>query len=101
MRITYYSFPQNMSIRDVALTTIRLIEGRTDVDSIPESISDEVLKRNYERTIDTTVSNAKKLLKLYGGSAYTAHFDRDGGLFETTPINLKGNNSRHKYNRHL
>lgn len=101
MRITYYSFPQNMSIRDVSLATIRLIEGRTDVDSIPESISDEVLKSNFERTIDTTVLNAKKLLKLYGGSAYTAHFDRDGGLFETTPINLKGNNSRHKYNRHL
>jgi len=49
----------------------------------------------------TTVSNAKKLIKKQGGFAYTEHIDRDGTLFEVTPIELKGNNSRFKYNVHL
>ena len=101
MKITYYSFPDDMSIRDVALATIKLIEGQSEITSIPKDISDEDLEYDYEHTIDTKVSTAKKLLKLYGGTAYTAHFDRDGGLFETTPITLKNNNSKHKYNRHL
>ena len=40
-------------------------------------------------------------MKKYGGSGCAQHFDRDGGLFETTEIILKGNNSKFKYNRHL
>lgn len=48
-----------------------------------------------------SISTAKKLLKQYGGAAWTEHFDRDGGFFESSPIVLKGNNSRVKYNRHL
>lgn len=48
-----------------------------------------------------SITYAKQLLKEYGGHAYTRHIDRDGGCFEITPIELKKNNSRHKYNRHL
>lgn len=48
-----------------------------------------------------SISGAKKLLKLYGGCAWTNHIDRDGGCFETTEIKLKSNNSRFKYNHHL
>lgn len=48
-----------------------------------------------------SISTAKKLLKEQGGEAWTEHYDRDGGLFEVTPINLMGNNSRFKYNHHL
>ena len=51
--------------------------------------------------IECSVSFAKKLLRAIGGNAYTQHFDRSGGLFETTPIRLTGNNSRHHYSRHL
>lgn len=48
-----------------------------------------------------SITRAKELLINFGGSAWTSHIDRDGGVFETTEIKLKGNNSRPKYNRHL
>jgi len=48
-----------------------------------------------------TVTEAKSLLRQFGGTAWTNHIERDGGVFETTPITPGGNNSRHKYNRHL
>ena len=48
-----------------------------------------------------SVTRAKKLLKIFGGHAYTRHVDRDGCCFEVTQIALGKNNSRHKYNRHL
>jgi len=48
-----------------------------------------------------SITRAKQLLRQFGGSAYTQHIERDGGVFETTEIKLGGNNSRHKYNRHL
>ncbi|QNB45871.1 hypothetical protein BR63_05795 [Thermanaerosceptrum fracticalcis] len=48
-----------------------------------------------------TVSEAKRLLKTKGGEAWTEHYERDGGLFDVTPILLTGNNSKFKYNRHL
>lgn len=55
-----------------------------------------------ETTVDgCTVTVAKKLLRKFGGSAWTAHCDRSGGCFEVTPITLAGNNSRFKYNHHL
>ena len=47
------------------------------------------------------ITAAKNLLRQFGGRAWTSHIDRDGGVFETTPIRLAGNNSKHKYNRHL
>lgn len=48
-----------------------------------------------------TVTEAKRLLKAFGGIAWTNHCERDGGCFETTAITLKGNNSKFKYNHHL
>jgi len=48
-----------------------------------------------------TVTAAKQLLRKFGGSAWTDHCERDGGVFETSEIKLTGNNSRFKYNRHL
>jgi hypothetical protein len=47
------------------------------------------------------ISTAKKLLKEKGGHAWTEHYERDGGLFEVTQIELTGNNSKFKYNQHL
>lgn len=48
-----------------------------------------------------SVTTAKKLLKVFGGTAWTEHCDRSGGCFEVTPITLTRNNSRFKYNQHL
>lgn len=47
------------------------------------------------------VSTIKKLIKEQGGFGWTEHYERDGGLFEVTEIELKGNNSHFKYNHHL
>ena len=47
------------------------------------------------------VTTAKKLLKAFGGRAWTEHCDRSGGCFAVTPIQLGKNNSRFKYNHHL
>ena len=58
-------------------------------------------KTEDEEAEPTSIKEAKKLLKTQGGSAWTCHFDRDGGLFETSEVKLAGNNSRFKYNRHL
>ena len=33
--------------------------------------------------------------------AWTEHYDRNGGMFEATMIELTGNNSHFKYNQHL
>jgi hypothetical protein len=48
-----------------------------------------------------TVTAAKKLLRMFGGSAWTQHIDRDGGCFEVSEIKISANNSKFKYNRHL
>lgn len=48
-----------------------------------------------------SITAAKKLLRQFGGAAWTEHIERDGGVFETSEIRLSGNNSRFKYNRHL
>jgi len=65
---------------------MRLTYYKKDDSSDPECVS---------------ISHAKNLLKKQGGYAWTEHYERDGTLFETTQIELKGSNSRFKYNRHL
>lgn len=71
----------------------------------PEGISEDILREHCGADEDTiggiSVTNAKKYLKQFGGSAWTEHIDRDGSLFEVTPIEIGGNNSRFKYNHHL
>lgn len=101
MRVTRYQFPDTMSIREIALATKRDIEGRTDILAVPDDVSDDVLERNFPVVVNCSIATAKKMLKKYGGAAWTDHFERDGGFFESTPIKLKCNNSRHKYNQHL
>lgn len=59
-------------------------------------------KQNQDsEPIIAKISTAKRLLKEKGGHAWTEHYERDGTLFETTDIKLKGNNSRFRYNRYL
>lgn len=103
MRLHYYRFPENSD------PMVRFQEGCAVVlkngDSIyPKSIPED--KRPYVDHIDDTLSGisiteAKRLLKAYGGSAWTEHCERDGGVFEVSEISLKANNSRFKYNHHL
>lgn len=72
----------------------------------PETTSEHVLKENgcdLENRVlgGVSVTTAKKLLRKFGGNAWTYHCDRDGNIFETSEITLSGNNSRFKYNHHL
>lgn len=48
-----------------------------------------------------SITEIKKLIKNQGGYGYTEHYERDGTLFDVTSIEVKGNNSNFKYNRHL
>ena len=103
MKLHYYRFPENTDEQT------RLSEGcgviKKDgteifVDSIPEE------RRPFVECVNDTISgvsitHAKELLKRYGGSAWTEHYERDGSLFEVTEIKLAGNNSKFKYNHHL
>lgn len=62
----------------------------------------EFIVADAEDTLEgISVTAAKKLLRQFGGTAWTEHIERDGGVFETTDIRLTGNNSKFKYNRHL
>lgn len=79
MRITYYKFP----------------EGTPEATLYEHGCNEE------DRTVTCSVTWAKKLMKQFGGIAYTHHCERDGSLFEVTEVTLKGNNSRFQYNHHL
>ena len=100
MRITYYAFPPYMGAREqwkiLKKEGFSVPQNEPPADYIREAILD-VIGTEHKCSIRT----AKAMLKKYGGSAWTAHYERDGGFMETTEITLSGNNSRFKYNRHL
>jgi hypothetical protein len=47
-----------------------------------------------------TVTRVKKLIKKYGDSGLTYHYERDGTCFEVSGIEVKESNTV-RYNRHL
>ena len=103
MRLTTYAFPPDTpeEIRVKHGCKVFLKSGGY---IYPESIPDD--KRELVDYVGTliegcSVKTAKSLMWEFGGSASTQHIDRDGCVFEVTPVTLKGNNSRFKYNRHL
>lgn len=59
-----------------------------------------VKDNNSQREL-MSITEIKKLIKNQGGYGYTEHYERDGTLFDVTEIEVKGNNSNFKYNRHL
>lgn len=70
-----------------------------DIDKVEDPCIREIIQSDGQ--LETSVKEAKSLLRLYGGTAWTCHYERNGGLFEVSTIELVGNNSTHKYNRHL
>ena len=103
MRLNYYRFPEGTS-EQVLLDNECGVVLKSGETIYPCSIPDD--KRHLVDYIENTIGGvsvtfAKKMLRQYGGAAWTCHIDRGGGCFETTQIQLKGNNSRFKYNRHL
>lgn len=102
MRLSYYRFPEGTS-ENILLENGCGVILKSGSEIYPEVIPED--KRDQiERVNDTvlcSISVAKQYLKKYGGCAWTEHYERDGTLFEVTPIQLTGNNSKFKYNRHL
>lgn len=100
MRITYYTFPREMPAREQY--KILLQEGFSVPNTEPpEYFNDEAILDCIGADHRCSISEAKAMLKKYGGYAYTEHFERDGGYIGITEIKLKGNNSKFRYNRHL
>ena len=103
MRRNFYRFPEDSDKMD------RFKEGcavilKSGSEIYPESIPEdrwEQIKCIGDVVDGVSVTRAKELLRKYGGSAWTEHYERDGTLFEVTEIHLTGNNSRFKYNHHL
>lgn len=103
MRLNYYRFPEGTP-EDILLENGCGVI-KTDGEEIYSSSIPEDKRHLVDHIDDTiggiTVTHAKELLKMYGGSAWTEHCDRDGSVFEITEIKLTGNNSKFKYNHHL
>ncbi len=103
MRIHYYKFPDEIDPMD------RFKEGcvvilKNGNEIYPETIPNDkwpLIERIDDTLYGVSITHAKQLLRKYGGAAWTDHCDRSGGVFETTEIQLKGNNSRFRYNHHL
>lgn len=103
MRLNYYQFPEGTP-ENILLENRCGVILKTGNEIYPSSIPDD--KRHLVDFIDRTIGGcsvtyAKKMLKQYGGTAWTEHLERDGGCFEVTEIKLTGNNSRFTYNHHL
>lgn len=105
MRLHYYRFPESVDAHTRYIHGADFLAGvgkRLDRDD-PEVNNREIgyCTEADEIVYGISITTAKKLLKQFGGSAWTEHYERDGGCFEVTEIKLEGNNSKHKYNRHL
>ena len=102
VRITYYYFPDSTPVEErisayLAASGVKLdMTDRFDRCRY-RTISEEV----KDGRIAVSITVAKRLLRSIGGTAETHHIERDGTIFEVTPVRLVGNNSRHKYNKHL
>ncbi len=112
MRINYYEFPEGVDPHTRYLNGAVHLGGSCDtgrgncrgcaVCKGGWSECEHFRCTDAEKVVmGCSVTTAKRLLKEFGGIAWTEHCERDGSVFEVTSITLKGNNSRFKYNHHL
>ena len=112
MRINYYRFPEGIDPHTRYKNGACHKAGHCDIDRescrgcpVCEggwSECEHFICTEAEDTVEgCSVTEAKRLLRKFGGSAWTDHCERAGSVFEVTDITLKGNNSRFKYNRQL
>lgn len=103
MRFNYYQFPKGTPESILLKNGCAVILKSGDeiyTDSIPNDKRD-LVDHISDLIYVGRVTEVKRLMRMYGGCGFTQHCERDGSLFEVTPIELTGNNSRFKYNHHL
>ena len=112
MRINYYKFPEGIGPNTRYKNGACHKDGDCDIGK-EDCRGCSVCKAGWSECVHficteaedivcgCTVTEAKRLLREFGGRAWTEHCERDGGVFEVTDIALAGNNSKFKYNHHL
>ena len=85
MKFTYYEFPSELPNEERASAIHNIVGG---------DVSQELVKaKEYPQKIECKKATAKKLLKLYGGKAYTEHLDRSTRVVtQVIPITLVSEN---------
>ena len=78
MRVTYYTFPEEVSLADCINAYLKAKGWVPDMNDREDMVHYRNLKQKIEEygEIECSVSFAKKLLRAVGGNAYTQHFDR-------------------------
>ena len=98
MRTNYYRFPEEATTETILEGYGMLDDWYTEGHSGYENIKNDP---NGHRVIgQINVTTVKELIRRFGGTGWTNHWERDGGLFEVTPITFNSRTPR-KYNHHL
>lgn len=111
MRINFYRFPETVDVYTRVKEGCDILKAHCELKGHcthcknhegPVTECSHFIVDDADDIIEgITVTTVKNLMKKYGGAGGTSHYERDGSLFEVTPINSKGNNSKFKYNIHL
>ena len=87
MRITRYTLPQTMNARE----QYRILKAEgypVPSTEPPQDMTDEQILEVIDINHICKVSEAKRMLKKYGGSAWTEWYDRDGSFQDSMDISL-------------
>lgn len=90
MRITYYRLPQDLPAREQY--KILKAEGFTSLCEPPQDMTDEEILKVLGINHQCKLTEAKRMIKKYGGSGFTEWFDRDGSFTDSTALAVKGRN---------
>lgn len=105
VRRYFYEFPKGTpeSVLVENNCEVHFKDGTTWADFPDGLTAQDRANLDYIETIISfgKVTPVKNLMKKYGGGGWVEHYDRDGRLFDWTPIELNKNNTRFKYNQHL
>ena len=92
MRVTKYTLPQELSARE----QYRILKAEgypVPSTEPPKDLSDEQILEVIGINHICKVSEAKRMLRKYKGSAWTEWYDRDGSFQDSMEIRLNGRNT--------
>ena len=91
MRITKYMLPQTLTAREQY--RILKAEGYCTKPEPPQELTDEEILNCMGIYHVCKVSEAKRMIKKYGGCAYTEWYDRDGSFQDSMEVKVNGRNT--------